>query len=90
MRSMPEGKPLQRPMAPHGKDFYPKNDVTRMSIRMVAVELYRVMKEIEELEKKLASSRPGSREERELDEKLRVARAEKARLKNMIEGAKDD
>lgn len=57
---------------------------------MVAVELYRVMKEIEELEKKLASSRPGSREERELDEKLRVARAEKARLKNMIEGAKDD
>ncbi|MHC1728621.1 MAG: hypothetical protein AB9866_21900 [Syntrophobacteraceae bacterium] len=61
-----------------------------MSIRMVAVELYRVMKEIEELEKKLASSRPGSQEKGEIDEKLRKAGAEKVRLKKMIEGAKGD
>jgi len=59
-----------------------------MSIRMVAVELYRVMKEIGELEKKLESSRPGSQVKGEIEELLRKARAEEARLKRMIDGAK--
>ena len=57
---------------------------------MVAVELYRVMKQIGEIEKKLDSLQAESRERVELDEELRKARAEKDRLKKMIEGAKDD
>lgn len=59
-----------------------------MSIRMVAVELYRVMKEIAGLEKKLKSLEAGSKETEEIGEKLRKARAEKVRLEKMIEGAK--
>ena len=61
-----------------------------MSIRMVAVELYRVMKEIEGLEKKLESLGAGSTGAEEIGEKLRKARAEKVRLEKMIEGAKGD
>jgi predicted Holliday junction resolvase-like endonuclease len=61
-----------------------------MSIRMLALELYRVMKLIEELEKKLESQEVGSRERGELQKKLREARAEKDRLKKMMEGAKGD
>ena len=57
---------------------------------MVAVELYRVMKEIAGLEKKLESLGAGSREIEEIGEKLRKARAEKVRLEKMIEGAKGD
>jgi len=60
-----------------------------MSIRMVAVELYRVMKQIEEFEEKLDSLSTGSKERLELDRELKKARAEKDRLKKMLEGAKD-
>jgi len=59
-----------------------------MSIRMVAVELYRVMKHIEELGKKLDSLETGSRERGKLEEELRKAGAEKDRLQKMMEGAK--
>ena len=60
-----------------------------MSIRMVAVELYRVMKQIEEFEEKLDSLSTGSKERLELDRELKKARAERDRLKKMLEGAKD-
>jgi predicted nuclease with TOPRIM domain len=61
-----------------------------MSIRMVAVELYRVMKEIDGLEKELERLKAGSTGVEAIGEKLRKARAEKARLEKMIEGAKGD
>jgi len=61
-----------------------------MSIRMVAVELYRVMKEIDGLEKELERLKAGSTGVETIGEKLRKARAEKARLEKMIEGAKGD
>ncbi|MCE5334079.1 MAG: hypothetical protein LLG06_05775 [Desulfobacteraceae bacterium] len=61
-----------------------------MSIRMVAVELYRVMKEIEELERKLKGSMAGSAEREETEKQLRAAEAERVRLKGMLEGAKAD
>jgi len=64
--------------------------VARMSIRMVAGELYRVMRLIEELEKKVEGLRAGSLEGMETANKLREARVQKARLKKMIEGAKGD
>lgn len=56
---------------------------------MLAIELYRVMKEIEELERKWESYKPDSPERRELEKILIEARAEHARLKKMLEGAKD-
>ncbi len=61
-----------------------------MSIRMVAVELYRIMKKIEELEKELESLEAGSQERVEIESDLREARVQKDRVKKMIEGAKGD
>jgi hypothetical protein len=61
-----------------------------MSIRMVAVELYRVLKEMEGLEKKLESQEAGPEQRAKIGEKLRKARAVKVRLEKMIEGAKGD
>ncbi|MFZ0932124.1 MAG: hypothetical protein WAN11_26225 [Syntrophobacteraceae bacterium] len=61
-----------------------------MSLRMVAVELYRVMKKIDELEKELESLEAGSQQRLEIDKDLREARVQKDRLKKMIEGAKND
>jgi hypothetical protein len=61
-----------------------------MSIRMVAVELYRVIQETEALEKKLESLKAGSQERLEAEIRLRKARGEMDRLKKMIEGAKAD
>jgi len=59
-----------------------------MSIRMVAVELYRAMKRIEELEKMLGGMEAGSKERGKVEDELRKARAERDRLKDMMEGAK--
>jgi hypothetical protein len=61
-----------------------------MSIRMVAVELYRVMKKVEELLKELESLEAESQQRLEIEKDLREARVQKDRLKKMIEGAKDD
>ena len=61
-----------------------------MSLRMVAVELYRVMKKIEELVKELESLEAGSQQKLEIDKDLREARVQKDRLKKVIEGAKND
>lgn len=60
-----------------------------MSIRMLAVELYRVMKRVEELERKLTTLQPGSPEKEEVEDDLRVTRAEERRLKSLIQGAKE-
>ncbi len=60
-----------------------------MSIRMLAVELYRVMKRVEELERKLKNLQPGSPEREEVEDQLRVNRAEERRLKSLIDGAKN-
>lgn len=77
-------------MAPHGKDSRSSECNTRMSIRMVALELYRVMKEIEELERKISSSKTGLQEKEAIEKRLRNARSERDRLKKMMEGAKGD
>ena len=57
---------------------------------MVAVELYRIMKQIDEFEEKLECLRAGSHEREETGKKLREAKVLKDRLKKMLEGAKDD
>ena len=56
---------------------------------MVAIELYRVKKEVEGLEQELGSLQPDSPGRPELEERLIEAGAEHARLKKMLEGAKD-
>jgi len=60
-----------------------------MSIRMLAVELYRVMKRVEELERKLKTLKPGSPEKEKVEDELRVTKAEERRLKSLMQGAKD-
>ncbi|MEN6437529.1 MAG: hypothetical protein ABFD97_03000 [Syntrophobacter sp.] len=59
-----------------------------MSIRMVAVELYRVMKEVEKLERELDGLNPDAPGREEIEKRLREARVEKSRLGSMLEGAK--
>lgn len=58
-----------------------------MSIRIVATALYGVMKEVKRLEEELAKSDSAGKEE--IEKKLREARAEQARLRNMLEGSKE-
>lgn len=65
-----------------------QNRNTRMSIRMVAVELYRVMKEVEKLEKQLEGLGPDSPGREDCKKELLEAKAEQTRLKNMLEGSK--
>lgn len=60
-----------------------------MSIRMVAVELYRIIREIERLEREIGGFKLGSPEREAQENRLREARAERHRLRNMLEGAKE-
>jgi hypothetical protein len=61
-----------------------------MSIRMLARELYRVMKEVQQLEKALTGMAPGALERSALERRLVATRAEERRIKSMLEGAKAD
>jgi hypothetical protein len=60
-----------------------------MSIRMLAIELYRVMQEIDKLEKTLGKASPGAPERNDIEQQLRVLRSERDRIKARMEGAKD-
>jgi hypothetical protein len=55
---------------------------------MLARELYRVMKEVERLEKELNGLASGALKGNELERQLLAARAEETRIKAMLEGAK--
>jgi hypothetical protein len=60
-----------------------------MSIRLIAVELYNIMKEVEALEKQIEKLPPSQQVRRdELREQLRRARAEHERIRSIFEGAK--
>jgi hypothetical protein len=61
-----------------------------MSIRILARELYRVMKEIEQREKDLKGLVPGAPQRYEAERRLLQARAEERRIKAMLDGAKAD
>lgn len=60
-----------------------------MSIRMLAIELYRVMREIEELEKKIKATPLNAPEREKLQNQLKDARNERDRIRAMLEGAKE-
>jgi hypothetical protein len=58
-----------------------------MSIRLIAQELYRLQKEVERLENELARA-PRERQA-DIQEKLRVVRAERKRMRDVLDGQKD-
>jgi hypothetical protein len=58
-----------------------------MSIRLLARDLYRLQQEVAELEKALADA-PVDRHEN-LEARLRTARAERDRLRGLLDGQKD-
>ncbi len=59
-----------------------------MSIRMIARDLYRLQQEVDRLENQLQACSPAKRED--LEDQLRKTRAERDRLKRMLEGSKEE
>ena len=59
-----------------------------MSVRMIARDLYRLQQEVDRLESQLMDCPPAAREE--LEDRLRKTRAERDRVKRMLEGTKEE
>jgi hypothetical protein len=59
-----------------------------MSLRMIARDLYRLQQEVDRLESRLKECPPAKREE--FEDELRKAKAERDRVKRMLEGAKEE
>ena len=58
-----------------------------MSIRLIAQELYQLEQEVERLEKRLKGAPAGQKED--LEEALRKTRAERNRMRRILEGSKE-
>ena len=58
-----------------------------MTIRMIAKDLYRLQQEVEELEATLEATPFDKRDE--IREKLRKARAERDKMRKILDGAKE-
>jgi hypothetical protein len=58
-----------------------------MSIRMIAKDLYRLQQKVEHLELEVNTAPPGKKEG--LEEQLRRARAERDRIRSMLEANKE-
>jgi len=61
-----------------------------MSIRLLAIELYRVIKEVEALEKRLQDPCLSVLQREKLADQLRVTSAERNRIRALLEGAKEN
>jgi hypothetical protein len=59
-----------------------------MSLRMIARDLYRLQQEVDGLESQLKACPPAKREE--LEDQFRKAKAERDRVKRMLEGSKEE
>jgi hypothetical protein len=59
-----------------------------MSVRMIARDLYRLQQEVDRLETQLKACPPEKREE--LEDQFRKAKAERDRVKRMLEGSKEE
>lgn len=57
-----------------------------MAIRIIAKELYLLMQEVEKIEKQLENA-PADKHA-ELQDQLRKAKAERSRMRNILEGKK--
>jgi chromosome segregation ATPase len=58
-----------------------------MSIRLIARDLYRLQREVEEAEKELDHASEAERQE--LEDRLRKVKAERDRMRKILEGAKE-
>ncbi len=58
-----------------------------MSIQLIARELYRLIREVEALEKRIETAPHADREE--MKDRLRKLRAERDRIRRMVEGGKE-
>ncbi len=58
-----------------------------MSIRLIAKDLYRLIREVEDLEKKIEQT-PYEKQS-EMKDRLRKMRAERERMRKVLEGCKD-
>lgn len=61
-----------------------------MSVRMLAAELYRMMRAVESKESELALLPPNAPEKAEIERELRALRAERDRIRKILDGAKAD
>ncbi len=59
-----------------------------MSVRMIARDLYRLQQEVDKLESQLKACSLAKREE--LEDQLRKTRAEKDRVRRLLEGSKEE
>jgi len=59
-----------------------------MSLRMIARDLYRLQQEVDRLERDLKACPPAKREE--FEDELRKAKAERDRVKRLLEGTKEE
>lgn len=59
-----------------------------MSIRLLAIELYKAIKQVEELQKKLQDATLTASQRQQLENQLRTLTAERDRIKSILEGAK--
>jgi histidinol-phosphate/aromatic aminotransferase/cobyric acid decarboxylase-like protein len=59
-----------------------------LSIHLIARDLYRLEREVSELERQLAACAASERDE--VEDRLRKVRAERNRMRNILEGAKED
>ena len=58
-----------------------------MSVRLIAQDLYRLQREVEKLEKQLEFTPAGKRDD--LEDQLRKVKAERDRMRHILEGAKE-
>lgn len=58
-----------------------------MSIRMIAIELYRLEREVDQLEKQIEDT--PFEKQAELKDRLRKVKAERNRMRNILAGRKD-
>ncbi|MBN2124939.1 MAG: hypothetical protein JW821_11640 [Deltaproteobacteria bacterium] len=58
-----------------------------MSIRLIAQDLYRLQREVDELERRLKAAPAGEKEA--LEDELRKVKAERTRMQRILDGAKE-
>lgn len=59
-----------------------------MSIHLIARDLYRLEREVSDLEQALAACAPSERDG--VEDRLRKVRAQRNRMRDILEGAKED
>lgn len=59
-----------------------------MSIRLLAIELYKAIKQVEEMRKKLQDATLTAAQRQHLENQLQTMSAERDRIKSILEGAK--